>query len=109
MKQPDIGRLMKQAQKMQAQMLKAQEKLAEEGVEASVGGGSVTVRMTGRFEVKSVRISPEAIDPEDLEMLEDLVTAAFNEALRQARELVERRLGAVTGGLGGPAGLPGIF
>lgn len=106
MKQPNMGNLMKQAQRMQAEMLKAQEELAHEIVVASVGGGSVTVKMTGRFEVTEVGIAPEAIDPSDPQMLEDLVLAAFNEALRQAQELAERRLSAATGGMGG---LPGIL
>jgi len=105
-KQPNMQALMKQAQKMQADMLKAQEELESESVEASVGGGAVTVSMTGRFQVTQVKIDPSAVDPEDPEILEDLVAAAFNEALRQAQDLAERRLGAVTGGLGG---MPGMF
>jgi nucleoid-associated protein EbfC len=105
MKGPDIGQLMKQAQKMQQDMLKIQEELADETVESSVGGGSVSVTMTGRFEVTKVHIDPAAIDAGDPEMLEDLVQAAFNEALRQAQALAEQRLAGVTGG----AGLPGML
>jgi hypothetical protein len=95
---------MKQAQKMQADMLKAQEELENESVQASVGGGSVTVTMTGKFQVTEVRIDAGAIDPDDPQMLEDLVMAAMNEAVRQAQDLAEKKLGAVTGGMGGPGG-----
>ena len=109
MKQPNMAKLMKQAQQMQADMAKAQEELADEIVEASVGGGSVTVKMNGKFEVIEVKIGEGAIDPDDPEMLEDLVMAAYNEALRQAQELAEQKLSAVTGGLGGPGGLGGMF
>lgn len=102
MKQPNMGQLMKQAQKMQEEMVKVQDQLERETVEASVGGGSVTVTMTGRFEVTKVKIDPAAIDPDDAEMLEDLVLAAYNEALRQAQTLAEQRISSVTGGLGMP-------
>jgi nucleoid-associated protein EbfC len=105
MKGPDIGQLMKQAQKMQQDMLKIQEELAQETVESSVGGGSVSVTMTGRFEVNKVHIDPSVIDANDPEMLEDLVQAAFNEALRQAQALAEQRLAGVTGGMG----MPGVL
>ena len=105
-KQPDLGGLMKQAQQMQAQMMKAQEELKSETVEASAGGGMVTVRMTGDMELEQITIDPEAVDPQDLDLLQDMVVAAVNEAVRSARELAERKLGAVTGGLGGLGGMP---
>jgi len=108
-KQPNMGQLMKQAQKMQTDMLKAQEELASESVQASVGGGSVTVTVTGKFEVTEVHIDASAIDPDDPQMLEDLVMAAMNEAVRQAQDLAEKKLGAVTGGIGGGGGLGGLL
>jgi nucleoid-associated protein EbfC len=108
--QPNLNQMMKQVQKMQADMAKAQEELASEVVEASAGGGMVTVKVTGALEVQEIRIDPEAIDPEDADMLQDMVLAAVNEALRSAQELAASRLGAATGGLGGPGGLglPGL-
>ena len=106
----DMNALLKQAQQMQAEMAKAQEELASEVVEASAGGGMVTVKVTGALEVREIRIDPEAIDPEDPDMLQDLVLAAVNEALRSAQELAASRMGAATGGLGGLGGLglPGM-
>ncbi|MEA2308942.1 MAG: nucleoid-associated protein EbfC [Thermoleophilaceae bacterium] len=106
--QPNLNQMMKQVQQMQADMAKAQQELESEVVEASAGGGMVTVKVTGGLEVKEIRIDPEAIDPEDADMLQDLVLAAVNEALRSAQELAASRLGAVTGGLGGPGGLGGL-
>ncbi|MEA2387317.1 MAG: nucleoid-associated protein EbfC [Thermoleophilaceae bacterium] len=106
--QPNLNQMMKQVQQMQAEMAKAQQELESEVVEASAGGGMVTVKVTGGLEVKEIRIDPEAIDPEDADMLQDLVLAAVNEALRSAQELAASRLGAVTGGLGGPGGLGGL-
>jgi hypothetical protein len=82
----------------------AQEKLKDEVVESSAGGGMVTVKISGDLEVKEVRIDPEAIDPEDPDLLQDMVMAATNEALRRAQELAAERMGSVTGGLGGPGG-----
>ena len=102
--QPDLNQLMKQAQQMQAEMMKAQEGLKDEIVEASAGGGMVTVKVTGELEVREIRIDPGAVDPEDVELLQDMVQAAVNEALRSAQELAASRMGAVTGGLGGPGG-----
>src|SRR5919199_2261308 len=99
-----MNKLLQQAQQMQAEMAKAQEELASEVVEASAGGGMVTVKVTGALEVKEIRIDPEAIDPEDADMLQDLVLAAVNEALRSAQELAANRMGAAAGGLGGPGG-----
>jgi DNA-binding YbaB/EbfC family protein len=105
--QPNMNQLLKQAQAMQAEMMKAQEQLKDETVEASAGGGMVKVTMTGDMQLREISISPEAIDPEDPELLQDMVTAAVNEALRSAQELASSKLGSVTGGLGG-GGLPGL-
>jgi hypothetical protein len=105
--QPNMQQLLKQAQKMQQDMLAAQESLKDEIVEASAGGGMVQVRVTGDLEIKSITISPEAVDPEDVELLQDMVLAAVNEALRSAQELAANKLGGITGGLGG-LGLPGF-
>ena len=107
-KQPDMNQMLRQVQQMQAEMAKAQEQLANEVVEASAGGGMVTVKVTGALEVKEVRIDPAAIDPDDADMLQDLVLAATNEALRSAQELAANRMGAAAGGLGGPGGLGGL-
>ena len=98
----DINKLMQQAQQMQQQMAEAQEQLATETVEASAGGGLVTVRATGNGEILAIKIDPKAIDPDDPELLEDMVLAAVNEALRSAQSLAQSRLGAMTGGLGLP-------
>jgi len=103
-KQPNMNQMMKQVQQMQADMVKAQDALKEEVVEASAGGGMVTVKVTGDLELKEVRIDPEAVDPEDVDLLQDMVLAATNEALRSAQELAASKMGAVTGGLGGPGG-----
>jgi DNA-binding YbaB/EbfC family protein len=89
-------------------MVKAQEELKQETVEASAGGGMVTVKVSGDLEVKSITIDPEAVDPEDIEMLQDMVLAAVNEALRSAQELAAQKMGQATGGLGGPGGLGGL-
>jgi len=86
-------------QQLQARLAKIQEELGNETVEASVGGGAVSVVMTGHQKVQSVKIAPEVVDPEDVPMLEDLVVAAVNEAVEKSRELVNRRLGALTGGM----------
>ena len=107
-KQPNMSQMLKQVQQMQAEMAKAQQELEAEVVEASAGGGMVTVKVSGGLEVKEVRIDPEAIDPEDADMLQDLVLAAVNEALRSAQEMAANRMGAATGGLGGPGGLGGL-
>lgn len=91
--------LMRQAQELQARLAKAQEELGNETVEASSGGGSVTIVMDGHQNVRSVKIKPEAVDPTDMSLLEDLVMAAFNEALKKSQELVAKRMGSLTGGL----------
>ena len=93
-KQPNLNQMMRQVQQMQAEMAKAQQELASEVVEASAGGGMVTVKVTGGLEVQEIRIDPEAIDPEDPDMLQDMVLAAVNEALRSAQELAASRMGA---------------
>jgi DNA-binding YbaB/EbfC family protein len=103
----DFEKLMQQAQQMQAQMAKAQEELAGETVEASAGGGMVTVKATGALEITEIKISPEAIAADDPELLADTVLAAVNEALRSAQQLVETKLGGAMGGMQG-LGLPGL-
>jgi nucleoid-associated protein EbfC len=111
MPQPNMQQMLKQVQKMQADMMAAQEQLKDEVVEASAGGGMVTVKVSGDLEVKSIAIDPEAVDPEDVELLQDTVLAAVNEGLRAAQELASKKLGGITGGLGGPGGglgLPGF-
>ncbi|MBM3664981.1 MAG: YbaB/EbfC family nucleoid-associated protein [Actinobacteria bacterium] len=100
-------KLMKQMQKMQEDMARVQDELTRETVSASAGGGAVTATVTGALEMVSIEISPDAVDPEDVEMLQDVIVAATNEALRAAQELANQRLGAVTGGLSG-LGLPGF-
>jgi nucleoid-associated protein EbfC len=108
----DLNQIMKQAQQMQAEMAKAQEQLEDEVVEASAGGGMVKVKMSGDLRLRELTIDPEAIDPEDAEVLADMVTAAVNEALRAAQERANERMGsiAVLGGVGGPGGpaMPGL-
>jgi DNA-binding YbaB/EbfC family protein len=104
---PNMNQMMKQVQKMQADMMAAQETLKDEEVESSAGGGMVTVKVTGDMVVKAITISPEAIDPEDPELLQDMVLAAVNEGLRSAQELAASKMSGLTGGLGG-LGLPGF-
>jgi DNA-binding YbaB/EbfC family protein len=106
--QPNMNQMLKQVQQMQAEMMKAQEGLKDEVVEASAGGGMVTVKVSGELEIKDLKIDPEAVDPEDVEMLQDMVLAATNEALRAAQELAAQRMSAATGGLGGAGGLGGL-
>jgi DNA-binding YbaB/EbfC family protein len=91
--------IMRQAQELQAKLAKAQEELAQATVEASSGGGAVKVTVNGQQELQSVKILPEAINPDDAELLEDLVVAAINEAMTKSRELAAERLGKITGGL----------
>jgi DNA-binding YbaB/EbfC family protein len=97
----NMGNLMKQAQKMQKEMEKMQEELNNKTVEASSGGGAVKVTATGKKEITEIVISPEVADPDDIEMLQDLVLAAVNEALRQAEEMANSEMSKITGGLGG--------
>ena len=103
----DMNKMFEQVQQMQEQMQKAQEELKNETVEATAGGGMVTVIATGGGEIKSIKIDPKAIDPNDPEMLEDMVVAAVNEALRSAQGLIESKLGPALGGFQG-LGLPGL-
>ncbi|HET8980613.1 MAG TPA: YbaB/EbfC family nucleoid-associated protein [Solirubrobacteraceae bacterium] len=105
---PNMQQLLKQAQKMQEDMLAAQESLKDEVVDASAGGGMVSVKVTGDLEVKEIRIDPQAVDPEDVELLQDMVLAAVNEGLRAAQELAASKMGSIAGGLGGPGGLGGL-
>jgi DNA-binding YbaB/EbfC family protein len=109
-KQPDFGAILKQAQQMQNEMMKAQEALANEIVEATAGGGMVSVKMTGDLQLKDIVIKPDAVDPEDVEMLQDLVMAAVNEAIRSAQELAASKMNQAAGGMGGLGGLglPGV-
>ncbi|HYZ77339.1 MAG TPA: YbaB/EbfC family nucleoid-associated protein [Gaiellaceae bacterium] len=103
----DMNKMLQQVQQMQEQVTKAQEELANETVEASAGGGMVTVKATGALQITEIKIAKEAVDPDDPEMLADMVLAAVNEALRSAQSLMESRLGGMMGGLGG-LGLPGL-
>ena len=98
----DMQKMMKQAQKMQSKMEKKQEELKKETVEASAGGGVVTVVVNGGQEVVDIDIDPEVLDPEDIEMLEDLVLAATNEAMTKAKDMMEQEMGQLTGGLNIP-------
>ena len=102
--QPNLNKMMQQLQKAQAEMAIAQDKLKDEVVEASAGGGMVTIKASGDLQILDVKIDPAALDPEDAEILQDMVLAAVNEALRAAQQLAEQRLGGIAGGLG----LPGM-
>jgi DNA-binding YbaB/EbfC family protein len=106
--QPNMQQMLKQVQKMQQDMMAAQESLKDEVVDASAGGGMVKVQVTGELVVKSIEIDPQAVDPEDVELLQDMVLAAVNEGVRAAQELAASKLGAATGGIGGPGGLGGL-
>jgi nucleoid-associated protein EbfC len=101
----DLGAMMKQVQQMQAEMSEAQEKLKDEVVEASAGGGMVKVKVSGDLRVLEMSIDPEAVDPEETEILQDMVVAAVNEGLRSAQELATNKLGGIAGGAGGLGGL----
>ena len=100
----NMGNLMKQAQKMQRKMEEAQKELEEKEVTAAAGGGAVEVTVSGKKEITKVKLSEEVVDPDDIEMLEDLIMAATNEALRQMEEMAQSSMAKITGGLGG--GLP---
>jgi nucleoid-associated protein EbfC len=106
--QPNMNAMLKQVQKMQADMAKAQEELKNEVVEASAGGGMVTAKVSGDLELRELRIDPEAVDPDDVELLQDMVLAAVNEATRAAQELAASKMNAAAGGLAGPGGLGGL-
>jgi DNA-binding YbaB/EbfC family protein len=94
-----MGNLMKQAQQMQQKMMKLQEEIAQKTLDASVGGGMVTVTVNGKSEVLRIKIEPQVVDPNDVEMLEDLIVAGVNEALRKAQEMMAEEMGKLTGGL----------
>ena len=97
-----MGNMMKQAQKLQSQMMKLQEELAERTVESSSGGGMVTVVANGRQQIVSIQIENEVVDPDDVEMLQDLILAAVNDALAKAQEMVSSEMGKLTGGMNIP-------
>ena len=101
----NMQQLARQAQKLQQQMAKAQEELDAREFEATSGGGMVTAKVNGKSELLALTIKPEAVDPDDVEMLEDMVMAAVNEALRTAADTAEREMGKLTGGMG----MPGLF
>lgn len=101
----NMNSMIKQAQKMQEEMLKAQESLGEQIIETSVGGGAVSVKVNGKKEIMEIKLSPEAVDPDDVEMLEDMIVSAVNEALRKADEAAAGSLSKITGGMN----IPGLF
>ncbi|MBW2085481.1 MAG: YbaB/EbfC family nucleoid-associated protein [Deltaproteobacteria bacterium] len=100
-----MGGLMKQAQKMQAKMMEIQEELAEKTVEGTAGGGMITVVANGRQEIMSLKVEQEVVDPEDIEMLQDLVLAAVNDVLQKSRDMMAEEMQKITGGLK----IPGLF
>ncbi|OPZ84185.1 MAG: Nucleoid-associated protein [Firmicutes bacterium ADurb.Bin419] len=102
----NMNNLVKQAQKMQKDMEKLQEELKDRTIETSAGGGAITVVASGKKEIKEIVIKPEVVDPDDVEMLQDLIVAAVNEAIRKADEMVNSEMNKITGGLGG---IPGLF
>ena len=104
---PNMGNLLKQAQQLQTKMARLQEELEEKTVEASSGGGMVTVVVNGRQEILSINIEPEVIDPDDQEMLQDLIMAAINDGLAKARNMVNEEMGKLTGGMNLP-NIPGL-
>jgi DNA-binding YbaB/EbfC family protein len=104
----DMNQLFQQVGQMQEQMQKAQAELANETVEATAGGGMVTVVANGTGEIREIKIDPKAIDPNDPELLEDMIIAAVNEAIRAAQNLMESKLGGLAGGALGGLGLPGL-
>lgn len=97
-----IGNMFKQAQQLQSKMLKMQEEVGDKTIEATVGGGMVTVLVNGKQQVLSIKIQPEAVDPDDVEMLEDLILAALNKALGDSQEMVKQAMSSLTGGLNIP-------
>ena len=104
----NMNKMMKQVQQMQAKMAKLQAELEERTVEAAAGGGAVNVVVNGKNEILAITIEPEVLDPDDVEMVQDLVMAACNEALRNAQEMVSEEMSKITGGLKVP-GMPGMF
>ncbi len=101
----NMGKMMKQVQKMQAEMARIQEELAEREVKANAGGGMVEVTANGKQEILDIKIDPQAVDPDDVEMLEDMILAAVNEAMRQAQEMASQEMQKVTGGMN----IPGLM
>lgn len=104
---PNVGNLMKQAQEFQSKMARLQDELKDKTVEASSGGGMVTVVVDGQQEIRSIKIDPEVIDPDDIEMLQDLILAAVNDGLNKAKEMANEEMGKLTGGLNLP-NIPGL-
>ena len=98
----NMNNLMKQAQKMQQQMMEAQEALSAKSLEVTSGGGAIKIVISGTKEIKEIKLKPDVIDPDDIEMLEDLLLSAINEAFRQADELSNKEMGKFTGGMGLP-------
>lgn len=101
----NFGNIIKQAQQMQAKMMRLQEELASKTVEASAGGGMVTVVVNGKFELVSLKIEKDVVNPDDIEMLQDLVVAAVNEGIRKAQEMAQAEMAKITGGLN----IPGLM
>ncbi|MGE4282779.1 MAG: YbaB/EbfC family nucleoid-associated protein [Clostridia bacterium] len=101
----NMNNMIKQAQKMQKDMAKMQEELEQKTVEASAGGGAITVKVSGKKQIEEIKINPEVVDPDDVEMLQDLIMAAVNEAMRKADEMAASEMGKITGGMN----LPGMF
>ena len=101
----DMKKMMKQAQKMQQDMMRMQQELQEKEYEAAAGGGVVTATVTGKRELKALEIDPEAVDPDDVEMLQDMIVAAVNEGIANAQAMVDERMASVTGGMN----IPGLF
>jgi len=104
----DMGKMLKQVQKMQQDMAKAQDELADQTVEATVGGGAVQVKANGKLEILSITIKKEVVDPEDIEMMQDLILSAINEALRKAQDVSQQTMSKITGGMNLPK-IPGLF
>ena len=100
-----LGNIMKQAQQMQAKMARVQQELEKKEIEATAGGGMVTARVNGKQELLSLSIEKDVVDPEDVEMLQDLVLAAVNEAIKQSQQMIQEEMGKVTGGMN----IPGLF
>lgn len=100
-----LGNIMKQAQQMQAKMARVQQELEKREIEATAGGGMVTAKVNGKQELLSLQIEKDVVDPEDVEMLQDLVLAAVNEAIKQSQEMIQQEMGKVTGGMN----IPGLF
>ncbi len=101
----DMNKMMKQVQKMQGQMTKIQDELAKKTIDASAGGGVVTVTVNGQQEIVDINIDPDAVDPDDIEMLEDLILAATNEAMRKIQDMTTKEMSKLTGGMN----IPGLF